>query len=75
MSIQYAEVLQQVVDTYYNSKYGTNIKLSIMPNEQKLILSNATGTNPDVVLGLSYYTPYELAIRGAVKNLLEYDDF
>jgi len=75
MSIQYTETLQQIVDTYYNSKYGTNIKLSIMPNEQKLILSNATGTNPDVVLGLSYYTPYELAIRGAAKNLLEYDDF
>lgn len=74
-SIQYVQVLQRLVDSKYNSTYGTDIKLSIMPSEQKLILSNATGTNPDVVLGVTTSTPFNLAIRGAVKNLLEYDDF
>ena len=75
MSIQYTEVLQQLLDSNYNSKYGTNIQLSVMPNSQKLILANATNTNPDVVLGLPFFMPYDLAIRGAAKNLLEYDDF
>lgn len=75
MSIQYTEVLQQLLDRNYNSRYGTNIQLSVMPNSQKLILANATNTNPDVVLGLPFFMPYDLAIRGAAKNLLEYDDF
>lgn len=74
-SVQYVQTLQQLVDSDYNSKYGTNIQLSIMPSEQKLILSNATGSNPDVVLGAGLSTPFNLAIRGAAKNLLEYDDF
>lgn len=75
MSISYAEVLQQMIDEDYNNRHGTNIQISLMPNEQKLILSNATGSNPDVVLGVNFYTPYELAIRGAAKDLLEYEDF
>ncbi len=75
MSVSYAEVLQQLIDETYNAENGTNITIALMPNEQKLILSNATNSNPDVVLGINFYTPYELAIRGAAKDLLEYEDF
>lgn len=74
-SIPYVQVLQQLVDEEYNSKYNTDIQISVMTGEQKLILANAAGTNPDVVLGVGYGTPFNLAIRGAAKNLLEYDDF
>lgn len=74
-SIQYVQVLQRIVDAKYNNVYGTNIRLSIMPSEQKLILSNATGTNPDVVLGVGTSIPFDLAIRGAAKDLTEYEDF
>lgn len=73
--IQYVEVLQQLVDAEYNAVHHTNIRLSIMPNEQKLILAGASGTAPDVALGLNYFTPFEFAIRGAAKNLLEYEGF
>ena len=75
MSISYAEVLQQMIDESYNQENGTKISIALMPNEQKLILANASGNNPDVVLGINFYTPYELAIRGAAKDLLEYEDF
>lgn len=74
-SIPYVQVLQQLVDETYNSQNYTNIEISVMTGEQKLILANAAGTNPDVVLGVPYTTPFNLAIRGAAKNLLEYDDF
>ena len=73
--IQYVEALQQIIDSGYNAVNNTNIKLSIMPDEQKLILAGASGTTPDVVLGVNYFTPFEFAIRGAAKNLLEYDGF
>lgn len=74
-SIPYVQVLQQLVDEEYNADRGTDIEISVMTGEQKLILANAAGTNPDVVLGVGYGTPFNLAIRGAAKNLLEYDDF
>lgn len=73
--IQYVQAMQQLVDAGYNRIYGANVRLSIMPNEQKLILSNASGTSPDLVLGVSYWTPFDFAVRGAAKDLLEYDDF
>ncbi len=75
MPISYTEILQAMIDEQYNQTHGTAISLALMPNEQKLILANATGKNPDVVIGVNFYTPYELAIRGAAKNLLEYEDF
>lgn len=75
MSVQNTEILQQLVNESYNTKYQANVQLSVVSDPQKLILSNAAKTNPDVVLGLNYYMPYDLAIRGAAKNLLEYEDF
>lgn len=74
-SIPYVQTLQQLVDEKYNPEHGTDIEISVMSGEQKLVLANAAGTNPDVVLGVGYGTPFNLAIRGAAKNLLEYDDF
>lgn len=73
--VQYVQVLQQLLDEEYNAEHGTDIKLSIMPSEQKLILANASGNNPDVVLSTAYTTPFNFAVRGAAKNLLDYDDF
>ena len=73
--IQYVEVMEQLVSTGYANESGKKVRLSIMPNEQKLILSNAAGTNPDLALGVAYWTPYDFAIRGAAENLLNFDDF
>lgn len=74
-SVPYVQVLQQIIDSDYNAVNNTNIQLSIMPNEQKLILSNATQTNPDVVISAGIGTPFNFAVRGAAKNLLDYEDF
>ncbi len=74
-SVPYVQVLQQIIDADYNSKNGTNIQLSIMPSEQKLVLANATKTNPDVVLSAGIGTPFNFAVRDAVKDLTEYPDF
>jgi ABC-type glycerol-3-phosphate transport system substrate-binding protein len=68
-------VMQQILDEKYNQKTGANIKLTVMPGEQKLILANAVGKNPDVVISVDKSVPFKFAIRGAAKNLLEYDDF
>ncbi len=74
-SAPYVEILRQLCDENYTTESGVTINLSIMQSEQKLILSNAAGTSPDMVLGVGYSTPFNLAIRGAAKNLLDYGDF
>lgn len=69
------DILQQLLDETYNQENGTNIRLIVMPDEQKLVLSNATGSNPDVVIAASSGLPFTFASRGALKNLLDYEDF
>ena len=39
------------------------------------MLANAAGIQPDVALGVSTNVPYELAIRNALKDLRQFDDF
>lgn len=74
-TIPYVQVLQRIVDEDYNTNNDTDIQLSIMPSESKLVLANAAGTNPDIVLHADMQTPFKFAIRNAAKNFLEYDDF
>ena len=67
------DILQQIVDEDYNLKYNKNIKLVVMPSEQKLVLANASGENPDVVIASGGV--FTFASRDALKNLLDYEDF
>ena len=70
----YVQVLQSMADAAKELE-GIQVDISIMPSEQKLVLASAAGTNPDVVIGAGSTTPYKFAIRGAAKDLTEYEDF
>lgn len=72
---QYLEILQRMADTTFTPNTGVEVEFSIMPDESKLILANASGAAPDVALGVSTTRVYDLAVRGALKNLREYEDF
>ena len=61
----YVDLLQSMVDSDFTVKTGIKVQLSVMPSEQKLILSNTNGTQPDVAMGVSCALPYQLALRGA----------
>lgn len=41
-----------------------------MPDESKLILANASGSAPDVALGVSTTRVYDMAVRGTLMDLL-----
>ncbi|MEZ0537590.1 extracellular solute-binding protein [Caldicellulosiruptoraceae bacterium PP1] len=73
--IQYVETLQYLIDTDFTKKTGIKARLSVMPNEQKLILANAAQKSPDIALGISNWIPFELALRGIAYDLREYKDF
>lgn len=71
----YIDLMQKYTDANFTPNSNIKVKYSIMPNEQKLILANTTHTQPDVALGVSPHLPYDLAIRNAVYNLRNFEDF
>ncbi len=71
----YIELMQKMADGGFYEKYGVSADLSIMPNEEKLVLASASGNAPDIALGVTYTIPFELSIRGAIKELSAYPDW
>lgn len=72
-SRQYVEILQQMISSTFTPETGIEVDVCIMPDAQKLILSNAAGEAPDVALGVDYALPYDLAIRGVLADLTQFD--
>ncbi|UVI29078.1 extracellular solute-binding protein [Paenibacillus spongiae] len=72
---QYVMLMQQLADQEFTAQTGIKVSLALMPNEQKLILANASGESPDVALGVSEKLPYELALRGALTDFSQYPDY
>lgn len=73
--IAYVETLQLMADTQFTPKTGIKVYFSIMPNESKLLLANASNTCPDVALGVDADRPYQLGARGAALDMTQFDDF
>ena len=71
----YLEIMQQIIDESFTPETGITVDLCLMPDQNKLVLANSTGDAPDIAMGINYTVPYELAIRGALKPLTEFEDF
>ena len=74
-SRQYVELVQNLIDAEFTPQTGIQVDLGIMPDANKLVLANAAGTAPDVVLSLQYVVPSYLNIRGALYDLTRFEDF
>jgi ABC-type glycerol-3-phosphate transport system substrate-binding protein len=74
-SRQHLEIMQQMINEEFTPETGIEVDLSLMPDQTKLVLANASGDSPDVATGVNYSIPFELGIRGALKDLTEFDDF
>ena len=74
-SSQYVQIMQKMIDESFTPETGIEVDISIMPDQYKLVLSNSSGNAPDVATGINYTIPYELAIRGALVDMTEFDDF
>lgn len=72
---QYIEILQKLIDEEFTPKTGIKVDISLMPDQNKLILANASGDAPDVASGVNYALPYEIGIRGALQDLTEFEDY
>lgn len=74
-SSQYVQIMQKMIDESFTPETGIEVDISIMPDQYKLVLANSTGSAPDVATGINYTVPYELAIRGALVDMTQFDDF
>lgn len=70
---QYIEIMQQLIDQNYVG--SLKITLSQMPDQNKLILANASGNAPDVAIGVDHWIPYNFAIRDAALDLRQFSGY
>ena len=64
-----------MIDTEFTQKTGIKVKVSAMPDANKITLAIAANETPDIGLGLTSYMPFDLASRGALYDLTKFDDF
>lgn len=69
------EIQRELTETYFKQGKDYDVNISVMPDEQKLLLAVSANNAPDAVIGLSYYKPYQFALRGAMLDLTQFDDF
>ena len=74
-SNQYVQIMQKMIDEQFTPATGIEVDISIMPDQYKLVLANSAGRAPDVATGINYTVPYELAVRGALVDMAQFEDF
>ncbi len=74
-SRQYVNLMQQMVDDEFTQTTGIKVRISLMPDENKLILATASGTQPDLAMGVAGWRPYDFAIRNALVDLKTFESF
>ena len=74
-SLQHADLMQKMADAEFTPKTGIPVKITVIPDANKLTLACAAGNTPDLALGLASYMPFDLASRGALYDMTQFDDF
>ncbi len=74
-SSQYIQIMQKMIDEDFTPKTGIEVDISVMPDQNKLVLANSAGNAPDVATGINYTIPYEIGIRGALVDMAKFSDF
>lgn len=74
-ALTHVDLLQKLADTEFTPRTGIRVKISVMPDANKLTLACAADETPDIALGLSSHMPFDLACRGALYDMTQYDDY
>ena len=74
-SLQHVDLMQKMVDTEFTRETGIPVKITVIPDAGKLTLAAAADNTPDLALGLASYMPFDLASRGALYDMTQFDDF
>lgn len=79
---EWAESLKELADSSFTPKTGISVNVKTVPASQLntgsanvLLLSIISGDAPDIAMGISANSPVEFAIRNAVVDLSQMEDF
>lgn len=67
-------ILRQLIDESFVTQHNVNVKLK-MVNMGVLLSATLSGNGPDVAIGVDQKTPVNWGIRGAIKDLTQFEDF
>jgi len=67
-------ILRQLIDESFIQQNQVNVELK-MVDMNILLSASLSGNGPDVALGVNQKLPVNWGIRGAIKDLTEFDDF
>ncbi len=70
---QYIEIMQRLIDQNYTG--NRRVTLSQMPDQNKLVLANASGQAPDLAIGVDHWIPYDFAVRDAALDLRQFQGY
>ena len=70
-----AIILKRLIDESFTAQTGINVEVSLVSGSDTLVQAVLAGEGPDVALFTSTDTPVNLAMRGAVLDLSEFDGF
>lgn len=68
-----AQVLTALINQDFTLKYGIDVNIKVV--NATLIQGILAGKGPDVMLHMARTEPVNLAMRGALENLAEFEDF
>lgn len=74
-ALTHVDLMQKLADTEFTPMTGIKVKISVMPDAGKLTLACAADDTPDVALGLGSHMPFDLACRGALYDMTQYEDY
>lgn len=69
-----ANLIKQLVDNYFVPEYNIPVNVKLV-NKDVLLSATLAGEGPDVALGVAGAEPLNYALRGAVADLTQFDDF
>ncbi len=76
---EWAEVIKEMADENFTPKTGIGVDINVLPGGagavDALMLSICSGKAPDAALGITSEYPVEYAIRGALADMTQFDDF
>ncbi len=74
-AVTHVDLLQKMADSQFTPQTGIKVKISLIPDVNKLTLAAAANETPDLALGLQSHMPFDLSCRGALYDLSKFDDF
>ncbi len=73
----WVEIIKQMIDEDFTPETGIKVNVNVIPAQQMqlLMLANTSGMAPDVALGVEGEVPIDFAVRNALVNLNEFEDY